>query len=94
VARSCASLADALAVLAAAWPNAARFLAADAAKLITLREFLFPKVAPTHAVTAKATAKRLKRHVSEPVPKDDKTLILKEFLDTYSKVTGYYVLVK
>jgi hypothetical protein len=101
-----ASLADALAVLAATWPNQTQFPAAHVANLIntasqteheggmTLREFLFPEVSQTLAVSAKATAKRLKRYLGEPVPNNDKTLILREIPDTHSKITSYYVVVK
>jgi len=79
-----ASLADVLAILAAKWPNATLFGAADLATLannngefsnereraMTVREFLFPGIPATQTVTSKAAGKRLKRHVDEPVPHD------------------------
>jgi hypothetical protein len=100
-----ASLADALAVLAEKWPNETLFQAADVAKLanatgewanerehaITLREFLFPGIPPHQAVTAKATGKRLKRHVDEPVPRDGNILSLKQTPDTHVKISNFYV---
>jgi hypothetical protein len=105
-----ASLADALAALAAEWPGAASFQATDVAKLINttgdwatdttraraaiLREFLFRKAPPNAAVTAKAASKRLKQHVGGPVMFGGETLILKESRDDHAKVLGFYVEVK
>jgi hypothetical protein len=100
-----ASLADALTILAGKWPNAALFQAADVVKLAnatgewanerdhatTLREFLFPTIPLNQAVTAKATGKRLKRHVDEPVPCNGNTLSLKETRDPHSKILNFYV---
>jgi hypothetical protein len=90
-----ASLADALTVLAAKWPNGASFQAADVARLVNttgdwaleierergtiLRESLFPEVPESKAVTPIAVGKRLKRHVGGPVLRDGKTLTLKEW---------------
>jgi hypothetical protein len=101
------SFADVLAVLVEKWPNSVPFQAADVAEAInttgewategtreramTLREFLFPGIPPNQAVTAKATSKRLKRHVSEPVPRDGKTLSLQETCDPHTKVLSFYV---
>jgi hypothetical protein len=101
------SLADVLAVLAEKWPNAAPFKAAEVATAInttgewategtreramTLREFLFPGAPPNQAVTAKATSKRLKRHVGEPVPHDGNTLSLQETCHPHTKVLSFYV---
>lgn len=100
-----ASLADAIAVLANKWPETESFQAADVATLanatgewanereraMTLREFLFPGIPPNQAVTAKATSKRLKRHVDEPVPSDGQTLSLKEMRDPHTKTLSFYV---
>jgi hypothetical protein len=100
-----ASLADALAVLANKWPKNEFFQASDVAKLanatgewanereaaMTLRDFLFPGTPPNQAVTAKATGKRLKRHVDEPVPRNGETLNLKEERDPHTKTLNFYV---
>jgi hypothetical protein len=67
---------------------------ADKQLAITLREFLFPKLPPGHAVSAKSVASRLKRHVGEPVKHGDKTLILKTIHDAHTKQIVYYVEVK
>jgi hypothetical protein len=105
-----ASLADALAVLDVKWPNGAIFQAADVAKLINstgesssgadrecgmiLREFLFPRAPASQTITAKAVGKRLRRHVGEPVAKDNKTFILTDFPDPHTKFAGYCVVIK
>jgi hypothetical protein len=56
-----------------------------------LRELLFPKVPENQAVTAKATSKRLRRHLDEPVAYNGETLILKCTTDTHDKSLDYYV---
>jgi hypothetical protein len=56
-----------------------------------LRELLFPKVPENQAVTAKATSKRLRRHLDEPVAYNEETLILKCTPDTHDKSLDYYV---
>jgi hypothetical protein len=102
-----ASLADALSTLADTWRDEASFQAAGVAELVnstgewatdtarqrgeTLREFLFPGIPLSQAVTAKATGKRLKRHVGEPVPRDGKTLSLKEIRDSHTKTLSFYI---
>jgi hypothetical protein len=100
-----ASLADALAILADNWPKNEMFQAVDVAKLanatgewaneresaMTLREFLFPKLPQNQAVSAKATGKRLKRHVDEPVPRNGETLSLKETRNPHTKCLNFYV---
>jgi hypothetical protein len=102
-----ASLADVLVVLANKWPKEEQFQATDVAKLInttgewatdtareagsTLREFLFPAIPPNQAVTPKATGKRLKRHIDEPVPRNGKSFSLKEARDTHTKCLNFYV---
>jgi hypothetical protein len=58
----------------------------------TLREFLFPNLPAGQTVTPKATSKRLRRHIGEPVKKDGKTLILKAGQDDHTKTAVYYVL--
>jgi hypothetical protein len=102
------SLADVLAVLAKRWPNETLFKAADVAAAIntewlgdssredwtTIREFLFPRVPANEKVSAKATGKRLKRHVDEPVPSDDKSLSLQETCDLHTKILSFYVAVR
>lgn len=99
------SLADMLAVLAKRWPNDTLFKAADIASAIndewatdssredwtTVREFLFPHVPANQAVSAKATGKRLKRHIDEPVPWDGKSLSLRETCDLHTKVSKFYI---
>jgi hypothetical protein len=100
-----ASLADVLAILADKWPEAGVFQATDVAKLanatgewaneresaMTLREFLFPNVPTNQAVSAKATGKRLRRHVDEPVPRNGETLTLKETRDSHTKFLSFHV---
>jgi hypothetical protein len=91
------SLTDALGALADKWPNNAKSLAADVARLVNdhsefasegerqrgtvLREFLFPTAAPNQIVTAKSVGKRLKRHVGEPVQRGHDTLLLRASQD-------------
>jgi hypothetical protein len=99
------SLADVLAVLAKRWPNETLFKAADVAVAINtewpsdsscedwtkVREFLFPRVPTNEKLSAKATGKRLKRHVGELVPWDAKLLSLQETCDLHTKVLSFYV---
>jgi len=89
------SLADALDALAQKWPNSAYFDAGEVAAMVNnrsefftetelqrnqiLREVLFPNAPPSLIATAKAVGKRLHRHLGEPVNRDGKTLILKEW---------------
>ncbi len=103
-----ASLADALEAAAGAWSGT--FSAGDVAKVVndqseyrtheqvqrsaTLREFLFPTLPGGQPATAKAVAKRLKRHVGEPVRREDRTLILRTWHDLHSKQIAYSVEVK
>jgi hypothetical protein len=108
-----ASLADVLDSLSRKWPAESKFHAADIAKIINdtsqwrtddeversaiLRELLFADAQPNTTVTAKATGKRLSRHVGEPVMHGTKTLILKEVRDRSAGPKGalaYYVHVK
>ena len=88
-----ASLADALFVLHARWPNT--FQAADIAYVIndrgaftsepdkesaaTLRDFLFPELdkKPDQTVSARSVGKRLQKHLGEPVRTGTETLCLK-----------------
>jgi hypothetical protein len=102
-----ASLADALRALAAQWPANAEFSAADVARMVndrseftsdaerercaTLREFLFPSLPSGQIATAKATGKRLRRHIGEPVKAGAETLVLKAGRDTHSDVFTYHV---
>ena len=44
-----------------------------------LREVLFPNAPPALVATPRAVGKRLHRHLGEPVTRDGKTLILKEW---------------
>ncbi len=94
-----ASLADALAALAAKWPKEAKFQAGDLSKLVndrseyqidvdkerasTLRDFLFPKVPVSQDVSTKSVGRTIKRHIGEPVKAGDRTLILKEWRDPH-----------
>jgi hypothetical protein len=108
-----ASLADTLEALASEWPKETMFQSVDVAKLIndqsdfrttdqiqrsaTVREFLFPLLLQNQTATAKATGKRLKRHVGDPVLHGNRTLILKEYRDPHSGPNGtwsFYVQVK
>ena len=89
------SLTDALVALSEKWPNSANFAAADIATMVNdrsefvtdaerqrsqiLRELLFPNAPPTLVATAKAVGRRIKRHLGEPVIRDGRTLILKEW---------------
>ena len=58
----------------------------------TLRDFLFPEItAATQAVTAKATGRRLKRHVGAPVRHNDEVLTLKKSPDSHANALRYYV---
>ena len=102
-----ASLADALIALVAKWPGQTKFKATDVERMVndhsefasdderercaTLREFLFPTLPPNQIVTAKATGKRLKRHIGEPVKAGDTTLILKAEPDTHTNALAYFV---
>jgi hypothetical protein len=56
-----------------------------------LREFLFPGVPLKQAVTAKAVGKRLRRHVDEPVSRDNEIFSLKATQDPHTKIWGFYV---
>jgi hypothetical protein len=108
-----ASLADALDAMDREWPNETLFQSADVAKLIndqsdlritdqiqrsaTLREFLFPQLPQNQTATAKATGKRLKRHIGDPVQHGNHTLILKEYRDPHGGLNGpwsFYVQVR
>jgi hypothetical protein len=100
-------LADALAALADHWPQAKIFYAKDVAELINttgdwataekrergqiLREFLFPRAAAAHPVSAKAVTKRLKQHVGAPVSRHNVVCCLKEMPDQHTKTLGFYV---
>jgi hypothetical protein len=58
----------------------------------TLRDFLFPRItSATQAVTAKATGRRLNRHVGAPVRHNGKILTLKKSPDTHANALRYYV---
>jgi hypothetical protein len=99
--------ADALTVLAEKWRDQEAFQAADVAAAINttgewateiarergavLRDFLFPKVPQSQAVTAKSTGKRLKRHLDEPVARNGKVLVLKARTDPHTKLLVFYV---
>jgi hypothetical protein len=105
-----ASLTDALRALAGKWPAGERYLAADVARLLndrgeyqsnedkeraaTLREFLYPKLPQNQDVSSKSVSKLLKQRVGEPVQDGDRTLTLKEWEDTHSKASNFYVQVK
>ena len=102
-----ADLADALIILADKWPHDAPFRATDVAAAINttgdwatdtarehaavLREFLFPKMPANQSVTAKATTKRLKSHLGEPVARNGETFILKATPDTHEKTLNFRV---
>jgi len=58
----------------------------------TLLEVLFPDQAHK-AITAKATSKRLKRHLDEPVKVGVRTLCLRMSKDPHSKILNFYVAV-
>jgi hypothetical protein len=89
------SLADALGALADKWPNTTNFTASDVATMVNdrsefvpdaeiqrsqiLREVLFPNAPPNLVATPRAVGKRLHRHLGEPITRDGKTLILKEW---------------
>jgi hypothetical protein len=53
-----------------------------------------PAFPANEKVSAKATGKRLKRHVDEPVPSDDRSLSLKETCDLHTKILSFYVAVR
>ena len=58
----------------------------------TLRDFLFPKITSANqAVTAKATGRRLKRHVGAPVRYNGEVLTLKKSPDPHANALRYYV---
>jgi hypothetical protein len=59
-----------------------------------VRDFFFATTPPTQPITAKQAAKRLKRHIGEPVARGGRTLILREDFDTHSKCAVYYVVIK
>jgi hypothetical protein len=56
-----------------------------------LREFFFPKLAANQTVSAKATSKRLKCHLDEPVARNGETFILKSEPDAHDKTLNFYV---
>jgi hypothetical protein len=58
----------------------------------TLRDFLFPRItSATQAVTAKATGRRLNRHIGAPVRHNCKILTLRKSPDTHANALRYYV---
>jgi len=58
----------------------------------TLRDFLFPKITSANqTVTAKATGRRLKRHVGAPVRYNGEVLTLKKSPDPHANALRYYV---
>ena len=87
------------------WPspnpsNPAVFAAKDAALLVnaqgdpdaaTVREFLYPAAPPTYVATPKSMAKRLNKHLDEPVKYGERTLILRRWRDSHSKQFSYFV---
>jgi hypothetical protein len=90
-----ASLADALAAMAAQWPNG--FHADVVADLIDnpmnpagriLREFLYPNAVPTVRPGARSVGKQLKKHIDEPVKSGNRTLILRVGVDTTGAAKG------
>jgi hypothetical protein len=101
------SLADMLKAMAAKWPNARAFSAAEAARVIndqsefastidkecgaSMREFLFPATPPNHQITPRSLGKRLKSRVGEPVSCVRATLILETTIDPHSKVATFLV---
>ena len=105
-----ASLSDALAGMAWKWPDGTKASASDICQLInsnseyvtetekqvgvTLREFLFPSLPIGQTASAKATGKRLKSHVGEPVKRGEHTLILKTATNSHTKSLVYYVEVR
>ena len=104
------ALVDALSALATKWPNKMAFSASELVKYLddtsvyrleeekqgslTVREFLFPASTGSQAVTPRAAGKRLKRHSGEPVIFGDKTLILRNFIDTHDKMARFQVEVR
>jgi hypothetical protein len=101
------SVTDMLKAMAAKWPNAWAFSAADATRLIneqseyastidkecgaSMREFLFPAIPPNQLVTPRSLGKRLKSRVGEPVKVAGRTLILKTSVDAHSETLRFYV---
>lgn len=88
-------------------PEQSTFQAKDVAELINttgewatadrgdrgeiLREILFPGVPLTRAVTARAVGKRLRRHVDEPVRRNDEIFTLKAKHDPHTKTWVFSV---
>jgi hypothetical protein len=105
-----ASLTDALAALAAQWPDAQTFTAGELAKVVndqseyrksdeversaTLRDFLFPTLPAGHIASAKAIGNRLKSRLGEPAQRGNQTLILRGAMDTNKKQMNYHIEVR
>ena len=79
------------AALAAKLNNTAFMAAVDKERVETLREFLFSDLAPNKPITVKATSRRLKRHLDEPIKVGDKILCLKASKDAGSEVLSFFV---
>ena len=94
-----ASLADVLDVLVKTWPD--QFTASDVAGMInnqfpnedeqTLRDYLLPGAPPHHVFSPKSIGRLLKRHLDEPVRSGERTLVLRSWEDTHSKMRVYGV---
>jgi hypothetical protein len=92
------SLADALAIMAKQWPVTSD--AAEVARLVNdqanqdgaaLREFLYPGAPTFYATSPKSVAKRLKKHLDEPVKCGERTPILRRMEDLHNKTWRYSV---
>ncbi len=105
-----ASLGEALDALAGKWPDGAIFSAAAVSRVIndqseyvpdferqasaSLREFFFPILPPNQTATVKATGKRMKKHLGEPVRRGERTLTLKADKDQTTNDLRYRVMVR
>ena len=57
----------------------------------TLRDFLFPDASEKESVSAKATGRRLKKHVGEPVNRGGNTLVLKTMPNSHTKALDFKI---
>jgi hypothetical protein len=92
------SLADALAIMQSEWPTG--FTAAQLAVLVNdlgrpsgtaLREFLYPGAPTNFSASKGSVGKLLKKHIDNPVPYGDGTLILRKMEDGHTKQALYSV---
>jgi hypothetical protein len=61
------------------------------ANALTVRGFLFPTLQSGAQVTAKAVSKQLKAHMSEPVRRGERTIVLKEEMDKHDKIMRFHL---